>query len=134
MNLKKSHQREVILEELRKVTSHPTADEIYMIVRKIIPNISLGTVYRNLELLFDLGKIDKLEFANNQKRFDGNIIKHEHLICEKCNSIGDIIPKGIKNLHSYLNEFILENRLKSYKLILTGLCEECNKEELKCLD
>lgn len=127
MKLKKSHQREVILEELKKVITHPTADEIYMIVRKIIPNISLGTVYRNLELLSDLGEIDKLEFGNNQKRFDGNIIKHEHLICEKCNSIRDIIPKGIKNLNSNLDEFILKNRLKSYKLILTGLCEECNE-------
>ena len=66
-----THQRRIILEELRNTRSHPTADEVYEIVRKRIPKISLGTVYRNLELLSESGVIQKLEIGGTQKRFDG---------------------------------------------------------------
>ena len=74
-----TRQREIILQELRKVTSHPSADEIYLMVRKVMPKISIGTVYRNLELLFQRGLVAKIEISGSQMRFDGNPQKHYHI-------------------------------------------------------
>ena len=73
-----ARQRAVILEELRKLKSHPTADELYSIVRERLPRISLGTVYRNLDFLADSGEIRRLEAAGSTKRFDGDISNHQH--------------------------------------------------------
>lgn len=84
-------QRRIILDELRKLTSHPTADELYEIVRRRLPRISLGTVYRNLEVLSENGDIQKLESAGNQKRFDGNAQAHCHVRCLRCGRVGDVM-------------------------------------------
>lgn len=83
-------QRAMILEELRGLTSHPTADEIYTLVRRKLPRISLGTVYRNLELLTETREILKLEYAGFQKRFDGNIHDHQHVRCVICGKVADV--------------------------------------------
>lgn len=82
-------QRAVILEALRGVTSHPTADEIYGMVKQKLPRISLGTVYRNLDLLTTTGEIVRLDRAGAQKHFDGNIKPHMHVRCKICGRIGD---------------------------------------------
>ena len=84
-----TRQRRVILEELRKVNTHPSADEIYEIVRKRLPRISLGTVYRNLEILSEYGDIQKLEPGCSLKRFDGNPNEHCHIRCVSCDRIAD---------------------------------------------
>lgn len=86
---RKSKQRDIILEELKGVTSHPTADELYEMVRKRVPNISLGTVYRNLELMVAGGIIQKLD-AGGKKRFDANNASHPHIRCVKCGRIEDV--------------------------------------------
>jgi len=85
-----SRQRETILAELRKVTSHPTADEVYVMVRKILPRISLGTVYRNLDFLSGKGVVLRLGGAGTQKRFDGNPAAHPHLRCSACGRVDDL--------------------------------------------
>lgn len=87
-----THQRAVILEELRKLKTHPTADEIYQIVRTRIPRISLGTVYRNLCVLTECGEILELETPGNIKRFDANTKPHQHVRCVSCGCIADIYP------------------------------------------
>ena len=84
-------QRRIILDELRKVTSHPTADELYEIVRQRLPRISLGTVYRNLEVLSENGEVLKLESAGSQKRFDGDVSDHCHVRCVRCGRVGDVM-------------------------------------------
>jgi len=86
-----TRQRAVILEELRKVATHPTADEVYAMVRQRLPRISLGTVYRNLDLLAERGEILKLESAGNCKRFDGITRPHQHVHCRKCGRMADIM-------------------------------------------
>lgn len=86
-----TRQRAVILEELRKTKSHPTADELYSIVRERLPRISLGTVYRNLDFLADSGEIRRLEAAGCTKRFDGDISWHQHVRCLRCGRIGDVM-------------------------------------------
>lgn len=85
-----SRQRETILAELRKVKTHPTADEVYDMVRKILPRISLGTVYRNLDTLSNRGVVLRLGGAGTQKRFDGNPAAHPHLRCSVCGRVDDL--------------------------------------------
>jgi Fe2+ or Zn2+ uptake regulation protein len=81
-----TRQRTVVLEELRKFTVHPTAEEIFRAVRKRLPRISLGTVYRNLEVLFDLGEVNKLEFGGSVIKFDADPGNHYHIRCEVCDN------------------------------------------------
>ncbi len=87
-----TRQRAVILEELRKLTSHPTADELFHIVRARLPRISLGTVYRNLDFLADTGQILRLEVSGYTKRFDGNVMPHQHVRCIACGRVSDVFP------------------------------------------
>ncbi|MGD9277844.1 MAG: transcriptional repressor, partial [Desulfobacterales bacterium] len=75
-NRRITKQRQVILEELRQMETHPSADEIYKVVRRRLPRISLGTVYRNLEVLAQMGEIQKLELSGSIKRYDWNTNKH----------------------------------------------------------
>ncbi|MFH7320612.1 Fur family transcriptional regulator [Desulfurivibrio sp. D14AmB] len=88
--LRVTKQRQVLLDELRKVCTHPTADELYQMARKRLPRISLGTVYRNLELMAENGMIQKLEVGGTQKRFDGNVVPHCHVRCLKCGRVDDL--------------------------------------------
>ena len=78
--LKYSRQRESIKEFLRSRTDHPTADTVYENLRQIYPNISLGTVYRNLSLLSDIGEIRKLTNFGSADRYDGRVAPHSHFI------------------------------------------------------
>ena len=83
-------QRRVILEELRSVRTHPTADEIYSLVRVRMPHISLGTVYRNLELLSETGEILKLDTFGGVRRYDGFTHPHMHVRCLQCGRVADV--------------------------------------------
>src|SRR5574340_808335 len=91
---RRTRQREVILEELQKVKSHPTAVGLHDLVRRRLPKISLGTVYRNLELLAKAGVIRKLETAGAEARFDGNAGQHHHIRCVGCGRVDDVEQRG----------------------------------------
>ena len=120
-------QRQVILEEVRKTCSHPTADEVYQLVRKRMPRISLGTVYRNLELLSESGLIQKLEWAGTQKRFDGALESHYHVRCLTCGRVQDIAGEGPSVLNDFLGS-IDHFEIMGYRLELIGRCSECRNE------
>lgn len=117
-------QRQIILDELLKVTSHPTANEVYDMVRKRLPRIGLGTVYRNLELMAETGMILKLEVGGTQKRFDATIQPHYHVRCMECGKVDDIdIP-----LQQDINE--TAEKASHYQILghhieFTGLCMDC---------
>src|SRR3989338_7537046 len=83
-------QRLTILDELKKVTSHPSAYEVYRMVERKIPNISFGTVYRNLGLLEELGLIQELNYGKGFSRYDGTPDNHYHISCERCGRVDDI--------------------------------------------
>lgn len=125
-----THQREVILEELKKVSSHPSADEIYERVRKRLPRISMGTVYRNLDILASQGLIKKLDPERSQMRFDGNTMDHYHLACTHCGRIEDAPVEPLDNSLDSL-EKALGNLTKygifGHKLEFFGLCSGCMK-------
>ena len=85
-----TRQRQVVLEELKKLKCHPTAAELYEVARRRMPKISLGTVYRNLELLASNGVIKTLEFGGAEARFDGDPTTHYHARCIHCGRVDDV--------------------------------------------
>lgn len=129
-----TRQKKVILEELRKVKSHPTAAEIHGMVKKIVPNISLGTVYRNLELLFAQGEILKLDFAGKKSRFDGNSARHCHLHCTECGKVYDLNENENREVLDKICLQKLRERCSfeifDYKIEIIGRCFDCKKMEL----
>lgn len=88
MRRRQSKQRQVILEELRKIKTHPRGDELYAIVRQRLPNISLGTVYRNLNELEQEGNALEI-YCGDFVRYDGNVAPHDHFICRVCRRVWD---------------------------------------------
>lgn len=119
-------QRQVILEELIKVTSHPTANEVYDMVRKRLPRIGLGTVYRNLELMSESGLILKLEVGGTQKRFDAVVKPHYHVRCIHCGKVNDVdmpVQQGINESAAQSSHY----KILSHHIEFTGLCYQCAK-------
>lgn len=122
-----SKQREAILAVVRSLNTHPTAHEIYEIVRKTIPNISLGTVYRNLSMLSEGGKIDMLLLGDGSIRFDGNVKTHIHLTCTKCGKIEDVVLQNgdLEILKSAEKAgFVFERGV----YVLYGTCADCKSK------
>lgn len=122
--MRMTKQRQIILEELRKVTSHPTADEVYQMVRKRMPKISLGTVYRNLEILSSLGNVQKISVGGTQKRFDGDISLHSHIRCNECGRVADLDLKLESAIESKANK-LTDFSILGHRLEFIGLCPDC---------
>lgn len=124
MALKYSRQRQVIKDFLMTRTDHPTADTVYMNVRNDYPSISLGTVYRNLSLLADLGEIRRLRFDDGVDHFDADTSPHYHFVCTECRSITDL---KVENLDSIMNlvdrEF--DGEIQGHVTYFHGLCAKC---------
>ena len=121
-----TRQRQIILEELRKVDSHPSADEVYEIVRKRLPRISLGTVYRNLEILSELGEIQKLELGGDLKRFDRKPNKHYHIRCMNCGRVDDAPIAPLNQVEDELYGATVYTII-GHRLEFEGLCPQCSK-------
>ncbi|MDL2306583.1 transcriptional repressor [Desulfovibrio sp. OttesenSCG-928-C06] len=119
-----TRQRALILSELKSVQSHPTADEIYGMVRKKMPRISLGTVYRNLDLLAESSEVLKLEYAGFQKRFDGNTHAHQHVRCVHCGKVADVMPEvDNPTLPEKMN--VPGFTVLSARVEFFGVCKDC---------
>ncbi len=121
-------QREIIIEELKGVTTHPTADQIYEMVRKRLPKISIGTVYRNLDILSKLNVIQKIEWGGTQNRFDGNIENHYHVRCRVCGKVEDLMSDPIatdevEKIYSGAKGYYE----LTHKLELVGVCPDCTE-------
>ena len=122
-----TRQRQLILEELCRLTSHPTAAELYDILRPRLHNLSLGTVYRNLDLLARMGKIQKLEWSGGEARFDGCTCHHDHLRCLRCGRVDDVggvpldlSPRGANDFRGY--------EILGHRLEFVGICPRCREQ------
>jgi len=123
-------QRKVILEELRRVDTHPTADKIYEMVRRRLPRVSLATVYRNLDWLAQAGLIQKYESGGSQRRFDGNPCDHYHVRCVECGRLDDIVMDPPPLLQSAVGDRT-GYRIVGHRLEFLGICPACRRSAVQ---
>ncbi|MDO5146877.1 MAG: transcriptional repressor [Eubacteriales bacterium] len=126
--MKKSRQREAILRCVLSRRDHPTADAVYMDVRERFPSISLGTVYRNLSLLTDLGKITKITCEDRTDRFDGDVTPHSHFICNVCGQLYDFFYYPDDSFFEKRNQEF-DGDIQDCTLIFRGICKECKENK-----
>ena len=125
MALKYSRQREMIKDFLKTRHDHPTADVVYMNVRRQNPNISLGTVYRNLKLMEQDREIARLEMPAGPDRYDRTTAPHGHLYCDGCQKLTDIPVVGlVREL-----EAAIGTEVRSYQLTVHYLCPDCRRKQ-----
>jgi Fur family transcriptional regulator, peroxide stress response regulator len=122
--IKFSRQREAIKDYLFHTTDHPTADTIYEHIKEIYPNISLGTVYRNLNLLISQGEIIKLSGLDESDRFDGNTQNHYHFICTKCHCLLDLPMDSIEHIN-VIASAKFDGVIDGHKTYFYGKCPAC---------
>ena len=120
-------QKRVILEVLKSTKSHPTADWVYDKVKKKIPNISLGTVYRNLNILKNQGEILELNYGKGFSRFDGNASHHYHFTCENCGRIMDIETPLFTKIEDEVSQQ-MGVKVNRHRLEFYGSCADCSSE------
>ena len=118
-----SRQRKAIVDYLLSVKTHPTAEEIYESVRKVYPKISLGTVYRNLGLLEEIGALRRLK-TGVMDRYDGDLTPHAHFVCSTCGQVSDLPQKGVT-----CEEIPCGFTVERIELFCYGTCATCNKSK-----
>jgi len=123
-----TRQRRVILEVLLNTCSHPSAGDVYKLVRRKIPRISLGTVYRGLEALVEQGLIQKIKMVGQPMRFDATTEKHHHVRCIRCNKVADVPFKAAAHLVERAQKHS-GYKIVGCKLEFLGLCPRCQKKE-----
>lgn len=125
-----SAKREAIYKAISSTNIHPSAEWIYEQLKPEIPDLSLGTVYRNISVFKQNGKIRSLGVFNGQERFDCDMSPHSHFVCETCFSIVDI-PGGIsffdKNTYLYI-EKECGVRVEGHSVIFRGKCRKCSRK------
>ena len=120
---KRSRQREAILSELCGRTDHPTAEELYLSLKEEMPNLSLGTVYRNLSLLSEEGIILKLS-CGGADHFDGNTAQHYHFLCNRCGRLYDLSMPVFEELDQQAQKY-LPCPVDYHRLTFYGTCQSC---------
>lgn len=128
MAVKYSRQREVIKDFLCTRKDHPTADMVYMNVRQQYPNISLGTVYRNLTLLTERGEIRKISVGDGVDHFDADTSPHNHFICKRCGSVIDLEMESIEHISESARQNF-DGHIEGHVTYFYGLCGDCCKTD-----
>lgn len=126
MALKYSRQREAIKSFLMTRKDHPTADVVYENVRKEFPNISLGTVYRNLTLLSDMGELLRLRVGDGMDHFDADPSPHYHFICQTCGRVIDLDMGSLESIDTIAGANF-GGQIKGHVAYFYGSCEECTE-------
>ena len=127
--LQYSRQRESIKSCLMNRHDHPTADALYMSIREEFPNISLGTVYRNLNLMVEMGEIRKLSCGNGPDRFDADTHPHYHFVCRECGEVEDLPVETSQHLNESVQQYC-SGQIESHITYFYGLCRHCLEKTL----
>ena len=126
--LKYSRQREAIKAFLASRKDHPTAEVVYNSIRQEDPRISLGTVYRNLRLLTELGDIKKISVGDGAEHFDFDTSPHSHFVCRCCQKVLDFPTENVHKAVRSLSEGF-EGTIESYSAVFYGTCADCGNAE-----
>ncbi|MDD3206176.1 MAG: transcriptional repressor [Lachnospiraceae bacterium] len=129
MILKHSKQRDAIKGFLMTRKDHPTADVVYSHVRKEFPNISLGTVYRNLTLLSDIGEILRIRVGDGIDHFDATVEPHYHFVCTKCNGVSDLNLDSLNQINEFADASF-DGHIAGHVTYFYGTCPDCTKKTL----
>ena len=121
---KYSRQREIIRRHLSGRMDHPTAEMIYTSLKAQDPKLSLGTVYRNLSLLTDLGEIRRIPSVTGPDRYDGNCSEHYHFLCRSCGKIFDLYPAASGDLEQLVGSW-QQGSIEKIVLNVYGTCRNC---------
>lgn len=124
MTLRQSRQRDVVLAAVRSTMDHPTADWVFKEARRRLPRISLGTVYRNLKQLAQVGLIREIHSGGQQARFDGNTGRHYHIRCVGCGRVNDL-PMSIDLRLEQEAGRAMNYRILGHEVEVHGLCPLC---------
>ncbi|MCI8870550.1 MAG: transcriptional repressor [Lawsonibacter sp.] len=122
-----SRKREAILQAIRSTNTHPSAEWVYQTLKPCHPDLSLGTVYRNLTFLREQGLIQSVGVVNGQERFDGLTSPHSHFVCSRCG--------GVSDLHGLTLDADLDRQvgrqyrlvIERHELLFRGVCQKCSK-------
>ncbi len=131
MERRNTIQRDITLQAVRSLKNHATADEIYTYVSQEHPRIGKGTIYRNLNILAEEGKIRKLEIPGGPDCFDHNCTEHHHMRCVRCGRVFDVDLKPLPKLDDLVRapqgmEF------HDYHILFKGACPDCRKQQEEC--
>lgn len=125
---RKSKQRERILELIQKSSEHPTAQNIYEILKNEIKSLSIGNVYRNIRILIEQGLIISRDFGDGIEHFDAMIQIHYHFICEKCKTVNDFTMTVQESITQNAQK-ISKHTITSHTIQFYGICEKCKKNK-----
>jgi len=128
MILKHSKQRDAIKNFLITRKDHPSADVVYSQVREAFPNISLGTVYRNLTLLAEIGEIARIRVGDGMDHFDADISSHYHFICSECGSVIDLDMDSISQINKIASANF-DGQIDGHVTYFYGICPNCKKTD-----
>jgi len=125
--LRHSRQRDRIFEILKNTSSHPTANWLYNELKDEFPDLSMGTVYRNLNILHEQGLIKKIDFGSTFDRFDAQTNPHYHFVCENCNAVIDLDVPVDSELNGRITKAtgLVPNR---HRIEFFGICNKCRKK------
>lgn len=122
--MRKTRQKELIFNIVDNSYNHPTTNDVYVKCQQELPEISLATVYRNLNFLADNGLIKRIKMPDNIDRFDNRHYDHPHFICVKCASVMDL-----EDGFSFDVDSLNSNKILDYEINVRGICEKCLKKE-----
>ncbi len=128
--LRNTKQRQVIMDILSTLKGHPTAEELFVAVRQDLPRISLGTIYRNLDVLAREGMVSKIESSGKQRKFDPIVNQHYHIKCLECGRLDDVILELQSDLICKVSK-MTRYHVTGQKIEFIGFCPDCcSKKEL----
>ena len=125
--MRNSTTRNSIYQYLCGTKEHPSAEMIYNDLKGDLPNLSLGTVYRNLKQLEEIGRVIRVTSVDNHERYDANCEDHVHLVCERCGRVIDIMDADINAAKAACN-VSGGAKIKHIHIVLNGTCESCSEE------
>lgn len=127
-----TRQRRAIFDLLRSLKNHPTADDIYPTLKKTIPSMSLGSLYRNLDILTREGMIAKLDTFGDTMRYDGNMEEHVHFQCVRCGAVLDFESDKDCEIRNHLRSILnSDSSIHSISIQLKGICGKCSSTSKK---
>lgn len=121
--MKRTKQKQLLLNQLKKMHTHPTADEVFCALNKQQADISLATVYRHLNAFTQNGDIKRIQKSGSADKFDGRLDEHHHFICEQCGAISDV------DLDIEINLSDTSLSVHKYDVVLYGICDKCKNKD-----